>query len=59
VVAVSFELRDAYSQIELLTGGGVRNVGDLRHLAASGCDAVLVASALHDGRLTAADLARI
>ena len=53
------ELRDAYSQIELLTGGGVRNVGDLRHLAASGCDAVLVASALHDGRLTAADLASI
>jgi phosphoribosylformimino-5-aminoimidazole carboxamide ribotide isomerase len=53
------ELRDAYSQIELLTGGGVRNVGDLRYLAASGCDAVLVASALHDGRLTAADLASI
>jgi phosphoribosylformimino-5-aminoimidazole carboxamide ribotide isomerase len=51
------ELRDAYAQLELLTGGGVRNVDDLRHLAASGCDAVLVASALHDGRLTAADLA--
>ena len=51
------ELRHAYPQLELLTGGGVRNVGDLRHLSASGCDAVLVASALHDGRLKAADLA--
>jgi phosphoribosylformimino-5-aminoimidazole carboxamide ribotide isomerase len=53
------ELRDTYSQIELLTGGGVRSVSDLRHLAASGCDAVLVASALHDGRLTAVDLAAV
>jgi len=50
-------LRDAHPQIELLTGGGVRGVADLHALAASGNDAVLVASALHDGRLTAADLA--
>ena len=57
--ALCRELRDAYPQLELLTGGGVRSVGDLRHLAASGCDAVLVASALHDGRLTAADLAAV
>jgi phosphoribosylformimino-5-aminoimidazole carboxamide ribotide isomerase len=52
-------LRDAYPQIELLTGGGVRGVEDLRALAASGSDAVLVASALHDGHLTAADLAAL
>jgi phosphoribosylformimino-5-aminoimidazole carboxamide ribotide isomerase len=53
------ELRDAYPQIELLMGGGVRGAEDLRSVAASGCDAVLVASALHDGRLTAADLAAV
>jgi phosphoribosylformimino-5-aminoimidazole carboxamide ribotide isomerase len=53
------ELRGVYPQLELLTGGGVRNVGDLRQLVASGCDAVLVASALHDGRLSAADLAAV
>jgi len=40
-------------------GGGVRGAEDLRSVAASGCDAVLVASALHDGRLTAADLAAV
>jgi uncharacterized protein related to proFAR isomerase len=28
-------------------------------LAAAGCDAALVASALHDGRLTRADLATL
>jgi len=51
-------LREAYPPVELWTGGGVRGVADLRCVADSGCDAVLVASALHDGRLTAADLAR-
>lgn len=49
-------LRADYPQLELLTGGGVRGVADLRAVAACGCDAVLVASALHDGRLTAAQL---
>jgi phosphoribosylformimino-5-aminoimidazole carboxamide ribotide isomerase len=52
-------LRDPFPEIELLTGGGIRGVEDLRRLAASGCDAALVASALHDGRLTAADLTGI
>ena len=51
-------LRAACPQVELLSGGGVRGPEDLRQLAACGCDAVLVASALHDGRLTAADLRR-
>ena len=42
--------------VELISGGGVRGVEDLEALAAAGCDAALVASALHDGRLTPADL---
>ncbi len=53
------ELRGAYPELELVSGGGVRGRADLQRLAASGCDAVLVASALHDGRLTAADLAAL
>ncbi len=49
-------IRAVDPQIEIVAGGGVRGVDDLRALAAAGCDAALVASALHDGRLTRADL---
>jgi phosphoribosylformimino-5-aminoimidazole carboxamide ribotide isomerase len=42
--------------IELTAGGGVRGPEDLRALADAGCDAALVASALHDGRLTRHDV---
>jgi phosphoribosylformimino-5-aminoimidazole carboxamide ribotide isomerase len=38
---------------QLIAGGGVRGRADIDRLAAAGCKAVLVASALHDGRLTA------
>jgi uncharacterized protein related to proFAR isomerase len=44
--------------VTLLAGGGVRGEGDLRGLADAGCDGVLVASALLDGRLDAAAVAR-
>jgi phosphoribosylformimino-5-aminoimidazole carboxamide ribotide isomerase len=50
-------LRARHPGLELLAGGGVRGPGDLRRLDEAGCDAALVASALHDGRLTRADLA--
>lgn len=40
----------------LVAGGGVRDRADLEALADVGCDAVLVATALHDGRLGAADV---
>ena len=43
----------------LVAGGGVRDRGDLEALADAGCDAVLVATALHDGRLGAADIADV
>lgn len=41
----------------LHAAGGVRDAADLRRLAATGIAGALVASALHDGRLGAADLA--
>jgi phosphoribosylformimino-5-aminoimidazole carboxamide ribotide isomerase len=47
----------AYPRVEFLTGGGVRNMADLRRLKRLGVRAALVASALHDGRITPADLA--
>ncbi len=49
-------LRLALPGVELLEGGGVAGPADLARLAATGCDAVLVATALHDGRLAASDL---
>ncbi|MBX9681046.1 MAG: hypothetical protein K2X38_20000 [Gemmataceae bacterium] len=52
------DLRRASPNLELLAGGGVRGADDLTHLESLGLDAVLVASALHDGRLTPEDVAR-
>ncbi len=50
------QLRDRFPDLEIIAGGGVRGPADLRQLQAAGADAALVASALHDGRLTPADL---
>jgi phosphoribosylformimino-5-aminoimidazole carboxamide ribotide isomerase len=49
-------LRAAHPHLEITAGGGVRSRDDLLALAAAGCDAALVASALHDGRLTPDDV---
>jgi phosphoribosylformimino-5-aminoimidazole carboxamide ribotide isomerase len=49
-------LRAKYPKLELTSGGGVRGVDDLKQLRDAGCDYALVASALHDGRLTPAML---
>lgn len=49
-------IRERYPQAELLTGGGIRNVEDLRELQRAGIDGALVASALHSGSITPADL---
>lgn len=43
----------------LVAGGGVRDAGDLHALVEAGADAVLVASALHRGSVTAADVAAL
>jgi phosphoribosylformimino-5-aminoimidazole carboxamide ribotide isomerase len=49
-------LRQKYPKLQLVSGGGVRGVDDLKQLRDAGCDYALVASALHDGRITRADL---
>lgn len=45
-------LREAFPKLEITTGGGVRNEDDLLVLEFIGVDYALVASALHDGRLS-------
>ena len=49
-------LRQRWPALELIGGGGVRSIEDLQLLTDAGFDAALVASALHDGRLTVADV---
>jgi len=44
-------LRTMQPSLELIGGGGVRGVDDLRFMEAAGYDAALVASALHDGKI--------
>ncbi|QDV18338.1 1-(5-phosphoribosyl)-5-[(5-phosphoribosylamino)methylideneamino] imidazole-4-carboxamide isomerase [Gimesia panareensis] len=44
-------LRTQYPELTLITGGGIRNAEELQAQAALGADGVLVASALHDGRI--------
>jgi phosphoribosylformimino-5-aminoimidazole carboxamide ribotide isomerase len=50
-------LAAAYPTVEIAAGGGVRDVADLRRLSNCGVQAVLIASALHDGRFHREDLA--
>ena len=45
------ELRARFPEVKLIAGGGIRGADDLARLTDLGIDAVLVASALHDGRL--------
>lgn len=45
--------------VELVMGGGITGAGEIRALAATGVDGVLVASALHDGRMGAAEIASL
>ena len=52
-------LRAMAPEMEIIAGGGVRSMADLDSLARAGCDAALVASALHDGRLDAATCVRM
>jgi phosphoribosylformimino-5-aminoimidazole carboxamide ribotide isomerase len=50
------QCRRRWPALELTAGGGVRGPDDLRRLASMGVDHVLVASALHDGRLSRDDV---
>jgi phosphoribosylformimino-5-aminoimidazole carboxamide ribotide isomerase len=45
-----------FSELELLAGGGVRDVADLRALAEAGAAGALVASALHGGAIGPGEL---
>lgn len=45
-----------FPNVEVIAGGGVRGVGDLRQLKSLGIRGVLIASALHDGVLQREDL---
>jgi phosphoribosylformimino-5-aminoimidazole carboxamide ribotide isomerase len=46
----------SHPSVEVIAGGGVRGVEDLRRLQACGVGGVLLASALHDGRLLPEEL---
>jgi phosphoribosylformimino-5-aminoimidazole carboxamide ribotide isomerase len=50
--ALATSLRRQYRHVELIGGGGIRGPEDLQQLSTAGYNAALVASALHDGRLT-------
>ena len=52
-------LRRRLPNIRLLAGGGVLTRLDLERMRDAGCDGALVASAIHTGRLTPADLAAV
>lgn len=50
-------LRRAHPAVQLLAGGGVASAREIERLAHVGLDGVLVATALHDGRLGRPDIA--
>jgi len=52
-------LRRRLPEVRLLAGGGVLTRLDLERMRDTGCDGALVASAIHTGRLTPADLASV
>lgn len=52
-------LRRRFPRVRLLAGGGVLTRRDLERMRDVGCDAALVASALHTGRVSASDLSEL
>ncbi len=50
------KIRRSGAHVELLTGGGIRDLDDLNVTLSTGVDAVLVASALHNGVIGASEL---
>ena len=57
-VALLRALRASFPDLELIAGGGVRDAGDLRTLAAAGAAGALVATALHGGAIESRGAAR-
>jgi phosphoribosylformimino-5-aminoimidazole carboxamide ribotide isomerase len=58
-LAMVRRVRAAAPHVTLFAGGGVRGADDLARLADVGCDGALVASALHNGRLSADEVATV
>jgi phosphoribosylformimino-5-aminoimidazole carboxamide ribotide isomerase len=58
-VGLIAELHAAFADLDLLAGGGVRDVEDLRALAAAGAAGALVATALHRGVIGPRELAQL
>jgi phosphoribosylformimino-5-aminoimidazole carboxamide ribotide isomerase len=58
-VALIAEIHGAFGDLELLAGGGVRSVDDLRALDAAGAAGALVATALHRGVIGPRELAQL
>src|SRR4051794_607080 len=58
-VALIAELHDAFPDLELLAGGGVRTVDDLRAPEGAGAAGALVATALHRGVIGPRELAEL
>ena len=58
-VALIAELHAAFPDLELLAGGGVRDVDDLRALDGAGAAGALVATALHRGVIGPRELAEL
>jgi phosphoribosylformimino-5-aminoimidazole carboxamide ribotide isomerase len=56
-LALIGRLRAAVPAVTLVAGGGIRGAEDLARLGDAGCDGALVATALLEGRLSAADVA--
>jgi phosphoribosylformimino-5-aminoimidazole carboxamide ribotide isomerase len=56
--ALATNLCRQFPRLELIGGGGIRGPADLQQLASAGYHAALVASALHDGRITRRDVGR-
>ena len=57
--ALCAAIHAAFPHVALAAGGGVRDAVDVRRLYQCGVSHVLVASALHDGRLSRADIAAL
>jgi phosphoribosylformimino-5-aminoimidazole carboxamide ribotide isomerase len=58
-VALIADIREAFPDLELLAGGGVRDVEDLRALDAAGAAGALVATAVHSGVIGPRELAEL
>jgi phosphoribosylformimino-5-aminoimidazole carboxamide ribotide isomerase len=58
-VALIAEIHAAFPDLELLAGGGVRDVEDLRALERAGASGALVATALHRGVIGRRELAEL